>query len=120
MADATPPQLTLDPLASIGDPMREALDGIDLPAFVVDGAGSLRWANDAAHTLLGQHLAQLVVSLIPHLGGKATAYDTTLVDAEGARIPVRVSAATLRGPNGAAGVFALVVPTRESERPLRQ
>lgn len=120
MADTIQPHLNLDPLALVGKPMRDTLDGIHLPAFVVDRAGALRWANDAAHTLLGQHMGQLVVSLIPHLGGDAAAYDTTLVDAEGARIPVRVAAAPMRGTdNDLAGVFALAVPTREGERPVR-
>jgi len=120
MADTIQPPLNLDPLAFIGEPMRDALDGIDLPAFVVDRAGALRWANDAAHTLLGQHMGQLVVSLIPHLGGDAAAYDTTLVDAEGSRIAVRVAAAPLRAPdNDVAGVFAVAVPTHDSERPVR-
>jgi DNA-binding CsgD family transcriptional regulator len=113
MSDASRPDPLLDPLAFVGEHMRDALDGIDLPAFVADRAGTVRWANGASTLLIGARVGHSLVAVIPRVDGAPTAYDVTLVDAEGAQIVVRVRTSPLRGPDkDVVGLFGVAVPIR--------
>lgn len=113
MANAYRPDPMIDPLAFVGEHMRDALDGIDLPTFVADRAGTVLWANGASTTLIGAQVGHSLVAVIPHVDGEATSYDTTLVDADGSRIVFRVRTSPLRGPDkNVVGLFGVAIPIR--------
>jgi len=117
-------------LALIGEPFREALDGIDLPMYLVDRDGAVRWANRAAEQLLGKPVGRTLVSLVPHdirgsvqtqlarslVGGEATVGDVAVLAADGRRAALRVRSAPIRAGGRNVGVFSLAVPVYDARR----
>jgi DNA-binding CsgD family transcriptional regulator len=53
------PSPETDPLSLVGTAVLEALELIDLPAYVVDRKGRVRWANKAASRLTGERLEEV-------------------------------------------------------------
>jgi hypothetical protein len=54
----------IDPRALLGDAVSDALDAIDIPTYILDASGRLRWANEAAPALIGDRRGQ---SYLPRL-----------------------------------------------------
>lgn len=113
----------LDPLALLGAAFSEALDGVDVPAYILDIRGRLRWANLAAVRLVGDRRGQSYLSFVADdardrakdhfareiVGGLPTSYEGAAVDCAGQRVPLRISAAPLRDGGQTLGIFALAV-----------
>jgi DNA-binding NarL/FixJ family response regulator len=129
----------LDPLPLLGAAFSEALDGIDIPGYILDAAGRLRWANLAAIRLVGDRRGQLYLSFVADdardrakdhfarkiVGGLPTSYEVAVLDRAGQRVPLRISAAPLRDGRRVVGIFGLAVPVSDglaiaadSNRPL--
>jgi PAS domain S-box-containing protein len=128
MTERDRPKIDTDPLALVSANLRDALDGIDLPTYVFDRDGTLRWANHATSTLIGQRVGQSFLSFVPAdvrelvkaefarkiVGGGATAYELAVLDVDGCRVQLRVRSAPLRQRGGEiVGVFGLAVPLHE-------
>jgi PAS domain S-box-containing protein len=120
----------MDPLSLVGAAVLDALEFIDLPAYVIDREGTLRWANKAVSRLIGDRVGHSFLSFVASdsrprveaqfarkvVGGEATAYSFTVFDAAGRRACLRVHSAPLRRVDREiVGVFGLALP-RESRR----
>lgn len=120
----------MDPLSLVGAAVLDALEFIDLPAYVIDRKGTLRWANKAVSRLIGDRVGHSFLSFVSPdsrqrvraqfarkvVGGEATAYTFTVFDAAGRSARLRVHSAPLRRiDREIVGVFGLALP-RESRR----
>jgi hypothetical protein len=45
--------------------MRDALEQIDLPTYVIETDGTLQWANSARSTLIGERVGQSFLAAVP-------------------------------------------------------
>jgi PAS domain S-box-containing protein len=121
-----------DPLAVIGPDVRSVLDGVDLPAYIVDAGGTLSWANRAASMLLGDRVGESYLNFIPRdlrdrvrasfarkiVGGNATVFEVAVLNAEGDRVGFEVRSAPIRKADRIVGIFGLAVPLDERVRPV--
>jgi PAS domain S-box-containing protein len=120
----------MDPLSLVGTAVLDALEFIDLPAYVIDREGTLRWANKAVRRLVGDRVGHSILSFVSPdsrqrvkaqfarkvVGGEGTAYTCTVFDTAGRRARVLVHSAPLRRiDREIVGVFGLALP-RESMR----
>ena len=128
MDEPRPPSLNPDPVALVGAPVLEALQCIDLLAYVFDRRGTLCWANQPLTRLIGECVGQSFLSIVSPdtrqwakaqfarkiVGGEATAYTLTVFDSTGRRARLRVRSAPLRGADRQiVGVFGLALPAEE-------
>lgn len=116
-----------DPVALLGSAVIEAMNDLDVPIYVVDAAGTLRWANRATTKLIGKRCGQSYLSFIADdsrdrakdhfarkiVGGFPTAYDLAVVDQAGRRVPLRVRGAPLRSGGSVVGILGLAVPASD-------
>lgn len=114
-----------DPVALVGTAALDALELIDLPAYVIDRGGTLRWANKAVCRLIGDRIGHSFSSFVSAdtrqrveaqfarkvVCGEATAYTLTVLDPAGRRARLRVHSAPLRQiDREIVGVFGLALP----------
>lgn len=106
--------------------MLDALDLIDVPAYVIDRHGTLCWANRAITRLVGECVNDpLFTSVSPDarveveaqfarrvVGVEATSYVVTVIDSAGRRTQLHVHSAPLRRTvdGEILGFFGLAVP----------
>jgi len=64
MDESRRPSPLTDPLSLVGDAVLEALELIELPAYIVDRKGTLRWANRAASLLSADRTDEVKVHLL--------------------------------------------------------
>jgi PAS domain S-box-containing protein len=122
MTHSHPPE---DLLAVVSDGLRGALDGIDLPAYVIDREGTLRWANHATSMLIGDRIGQSFLNFLPAdvrervkaqfarkvVGGSSTVYQLAVLDLDGRRVELSVRSAPLRADGREiVGIFGVAVP----------
>jgi DNA-binding CsgD family transcriptional regulator len=128
------PSHDADPVALVGAAGLDALQGIDLLAYVFDRRGTLRWANHSLTRLIGDCVGRSFLSLVSPdtrqcaraqfarkiVGGEATAFTLTVFDSTGRRARLRVRSAPLRrADREIVGVFGLALPAAErQEGPL--
>jgi PAS domain S-box-containing protein len=111
-------------LQAIGGDVEEALERINVPSYVIDSSGVIRWLNPAAQRLVGDARGRQFTSVVAHedtrrarevfarnIAGTAdvTDADVVLVDESGARVPVEVSSVRLLRGDRVIGVFGQVV-----------
>jgi DNA-binding CsgD family transcriptional regulator len=132
MRDTTGDPAETDPLAVIGPDVRRVLDAVDLPAYIVDAAGTVSWVNCAAHVLLGDRVGEPYLNFIPHdlrervrasfarkiVGGNATVFEVAVLNVDGDRVGFEVRSAPIRNSDRIVGIFGLAVPLDEPERPV--
>jgi two-component system nitrate/nitrite response regulator NarL len=74
MAESRRPSPETDPLSLVGTAVLEALEVIEMPAYIVDRKGTVRWANRAASLLSGDRVdefeALLLVLALPRKAGE--------------------------------------------------
>jgi PAS domain S-box-containing protein len=108
--------------------VEQALHGVGVPSYVLDTTGVVRWINPAAERLLGDIRGRHYTSVVAPedrprarelftrkvLGTSATEAKGVLVATDGTRLPLEVSAVSLRSGERVVGVFGLVTgPTGE-------
>jgi len=108
-----------------------AVDELDVPAFVIDTSGRLRWLNGAARDIAGNAVGRPFVTLVSRtdrlrartvftrkLLGTTTATRArlTLVAADGSLVPAEVSSAAIRDDGRVVGVFGLATVLEPSRR----
>jgi PAS domain S-box-containing protein len=121
------PSLVTNPVLLVGAAALDALELIDLPAYVIDRSGTLRWANKAVRRLIGDRVGHSYLSFVSPdtrqrvkaqfarkvVCGEATAYTLTVFDPAGRRAHVRVRSAPLRRMDREIiGVFGLALPLK--------
>jgi PAS domain S-box-containing protein len=115
---------------SLGGDLEAALETVDVPAYVIDGSGVIRWLNDAAREWVGDVRGRQFTSVIApearrrsqqvfaqKMVGNATTTTAELVafDRDGERINVEVTSVPLIRGGHVVGVFGLV-PVVEVEQ----
>ena len=108
-----------------------ALEDVNVPSYVVDRFGIIRWLNPAAEKLVGdvrgrqqssvvapEYAREAKESFTRKVLGTERATDGTVVllDAQGARVQVQISSCPLYDGDRIVGVFGLV-PQREETAP---
>jgi DNA-binding CsgD family transcriptional regulator len=119
----------------VGVPVLDALESIDLLAYVFDPRGTLCWANKPLTCLIGERVGQSFLSLVSPetrqwakaqfarkvVGGESTAYTLTVFDSAGRRARLRVRSAPLRRADSEiVGVFGLALPAQERQAEARK
>ena len=112
-------------LDKIGGDIEDALENVNVPAYVIDVTGVIRWINPAARRLVGDVRGRQFTSVVAPedrrlakelfakkvLGTAAvTDADAVLFDAYGDRVPVEISSVPLKSGERVIGVFGHVLP----------
>jgi PAS domain S-box-containing protein len=110
-------------LEGLGHDVEEALEHINVPSYVLDDHGIIRWVNPAAERLVGDVRGKLFTSVVaPEEKSRAqdefakkvygtaatTDADVVLLDESGVRMMVEVHSVRLRRGDRVVGVFGYV------------
>jgi PAS domain S-box-containing protein len=121
-----------DELKSLGSDVEDAIDRVRVPAYVIDKHGIIRWLNPAARKLVGDVRGRQLTSVVApeetrrareiftrNLVGPPDGSDNkgVLLDADGERVSVEVSAVPLRSGGHVIGVFGQIKDVEEAEPP---
>jgi PAS domain S-box-containing protein len=119
-------------LEAIGGDVQDAINRVRVPAYVIDPHGIIRWLNPAARKLVGDVRGRQLTSVVApeetrrareiftrNLVGPPAGSDNkgVLLDADGERVSVEVSAVPLRGGGHVIGVFGQIKDVEEGEPP---
>jgi len=131
MHDSRRPSPETDPVSLVGAAALDALELIDLPAYVIDRNGTLRWANTAVSRLIGERVGNSFFSFVSSDTrqrveeqfarkvdcGEATVYTLTVFNTAGRRTQIRVHSAPLRQiDREIVGVLGLALPRGVGKR----
>ena len=107
-------------LEALGNDVEEALEHINVPSYVIDETGIIRWINPAAERLVGNVRGRQFASVVApeektraqqefakkvYGGATTTDADIVLVDDAGKRVMVEVHSVRLRRGDRVVGVF---------------
>jgi PAS domain S-box-containing protein len=119
-------------LESIGGDVEDAIGRVRVPAYVIDRHGIIRWLNPAARKLVGDVRGRQLTSVVApeetrrareiftrNLMGPPSGSDNSaiVIDADGERITVEVSAVPLTRGGHVIGVFGQVKDIEEADPP---
>lgn len=119
-------------LKDIGGDVETALEKVNVPSYVIDVSGVIRWLNPAAVRLVGDCRGRQFTSVVApeqkrysrevfaqKIAGtiESTDAETVLIDADGNRIDVEVSSVTLRRGHRLIGVFGQIPQWTEEAAP---
>jgi PAS domain S-box-containing protein len=117
---------------SIGGDVEDAIGRVRVPAYVIDSQGIIRWLNPAAKKLVGDVRGRQLTSVVApeetrrardvftrNLMGPLSGSDNSvvLIDADGERISVEVSAVPLTRGGHVIGVFGQIKDIDEDDPP---
>jgi PAS domain S-box-containing protein len=120
-------------LESLGIEVEDAIERVRVPSYMIDQHGIIRWLNPAAIKLVGDVRGRQLTSVVApeetrrareifarNLVGPRSGSDNkaVIVDANGDRMAVEVSAVPLRSGGHVIGVFGQVKDLDEGEPPL--
>ena len=122
--------MPISDLKKIGADVEDALEHINVPSYVIDADGVIRWLNAAGRHIVGDVVGKQFTSLVApeqklkarehfarRILGAAGDTSVVVVDRTGARIGVELSAVPLRQGEKIIGVFGQVSDVIE-EPPL--
>jgi PAS domain S-box-containing protein len=107
----------------MGADLEGALDHVNVPSYVIDRAGVVRWMNEAARALVGDQVGRQFTSVVAPedtrrarelfarkiLGNtEVTDAPVAVVDGAGGRVAVEISSVPLRKGEHVVGVFGQV------------
>jgi PAS domain S-box-containing protein len=119
-------------LEAIGGDVEDAISRVRVPAYLIDRHGIIRWLNPAAQKLVGDVRGRQLTSVVApeetrrareiftrNLVGPPDGSDNkgVLLDADGERVSVEVSAVPLRSGGHVIGVFGQIKDVEEGEPP---
>jgi PAS domain S-box-containing protein len=122
----------VDALKAIGGDVERALEQVNVPSYVIDRVGVVRWMNRAARALVGDQVGRQFTSVVAPeetrrarelfarkiLGGtEVTDARVVVVDIEGAHLAVEISSVPLRRGEHVIGVFGQVSDVVEEPQP---
>ncbi len=120
-------------LHDIGGDVESALERVNVPSYVIDPHGVIRWVNPAARRLVGDVRGRQFTSVVSteetrrakevfarNIAGTQQHHDheVVLLDAEGERVSVEISSVPLYSGHSIVGVFGQVVDVDEDEPPV--
>jgi PAS domain S-box-containing protein len=115
-------------LRGIGGDLEAALETVNVPSYVIDPTGVIRWINPAARRLVGDVRGRQFTSVVAaedtrrarehfarKIAGSARVTDAqvVLVDADGGRVQVDVSSCALMDGHRLVGVFGQISDVEE-------
>ena len=121
-----------DELKSLGSDVEDAINRVRVPSYVIDKHGIIRWLNPAARKLVGDVRGRQLTSVVApeetrrakeiftrNLLGPPDGSDNkgVLINADGERVSVEVSAVPLRSGGHVIGVFGQVKGVEEEDAP---
>lgn len=110
-------------LKAMGADVEGALDHVNIPSYVIDNAGVVRWINEAGRRIVGDQVGRQFTSVVApedtrrarelfarKLLGNTDVTDApvTVVDTQGNRTAVEISSVPLRQGEHVIGVFGQV------------
>lgn len=120
--------MTMSDLRGIGGDFETALETVNVPSYVIDPTGVIRWINPAARRLVGDVRGRQFTSVVApedtrrareHFARKivgserVTDAQVVLVDADGGRVQVDVSSCALMDGHRLVGVFGQISDIEE-------
>ena len=123
--------MPLDTLRAMGADIEGALERINVPTYVLDRVGVVRWMNEAARNLVGEQVGRQFTSVVAPeetrrarelfarkiLGNtEVTDASIVVVDADGAHVSVEISSVPLKRGEHVVGVFGQVLDILEEPR----
>ena len=115
--------MTVEALEAMGADVEGTLEHVNVPSYVIDRAGVVRWMNRAAREAVGDRVGRQFTSVVAPeetrrarelfarkiLGNtQVTDAPVVVVDAEGGRVAVEISSVPLRQGEHVVGVFGQV------------
>jgi len=122
----------VEALRAMGADLEGALEHINVPSYVIDRVGVIRWMNEAARLRAGDQVGRQFTSVVHpedtrrardlftrKVIGNATVTDgaVSIVDDAGVRISVEVSSVPLKRGDHVVGVFGQVTDVVEEPHP---
>jgi PAS domain S-box-containing protein len=113
----------VDALRAMGADMESALEDVNVPSYVIDRSGIVRWMNRAARAIVGDHVGRQFTSVVAPeetrrarelfarkiVGNtKVTDAQVVVVDTAGQHLAVEISSVPLRQGEHVVGVFGQV------------
>jgi PAS domain S-box-containing protein len=126
------PRVPVEQLKAMGADVETALEGVNVPSYVIDREGVVRWMNTSARRLVGEHVGRQFTSVVApeetrrarelfarKVLGNADVTDAqvVVVDTAGQHIAVEISSVPLRRGEHVVGVFGQVSEVLEEPRP---
>jgi PAS domain S-box-containing protein len=120
--------MPVDALRAMGGDLEDALDHVNVPTYVLDRAGLVRWMNDAARALVGDQVGRQFTSVVApeetrrarelfarKIVGNAKVTDASMVvvDPNGAHLGVEISSVPLKQGQHVVGIFGQVTSVIE-------
>jgi PAS domain S-box-containing protein len=118
-------------LRAMGVDAEAALERVNVPSYVIDRGGVVRWMNEVARRRVGEQVGRQFTSVVApedrrrareifmrKVMGNTEVTDAAVVvvDAEGAHVPVEISSVPLRRGEHVVGVFGQVSDVLEEPR----
>ena len=119
-------------LEAIGGEVEDAIERVRVPAYVIDRHGMIRYLNPAARKLVGDVRGRQLTSVVApeetrrareifarNLMGPRAGSDNkgVVIDADGERVSIEVSAVPLQSGGRVIGVFGQVLDVEEDNPP---
>lgn len=115
-------------LASLDVDVEGALEQVNVPSYVIDRDGVIRWLNGAARRLVGDQVGRQFTSVVAPeetrrareifarnlLGARKPSSSVVVLDDGGRRVEVEVSGVPLRRGDVVVGMFGQVADIREA------
>jgi PAS domain S-box-containing protein len=124
--------MPVDALRAMGADLEAALEGVNVPSYVIDRMGVVRWMNEASQKLVGDQVGQQFTSVVaPEETRRArelfarkvlgntdvTDAQVAVVDTVGRHLSVEISSVPLRRGEHVIGVFGQVSDVLEEPQP---
>jgi PAS domain S-box-containing protein len=124
--------MPIDALRAMGADVEAALEGVNVPSYVIDRMGVVRWMNEASRKLVGDQVGQQFTSVVaPEETRRArelfarkvlgntdvTDAQVAVVDTAGRHLAVEISSVPLRRGEHVIGVFGQVSDVLEEPQP---
>jgi PAS domain S-box-containing protein len=124
--------MPVDALRAMGADLEAALEGVNVPSYVIDRMGVVRWMNEASRKLVGDQVGQQFTSVVaPEETRRArelfarkvlgntdvTDAQVAVVDTVGRHLSVEISSVPLRRGEHVIGVFGQVSDVLEEPQP---
>jgi PAS domain S-box-containing protein len=122
----------VEALKAMGADVETALEHVNVPSYVIDRVGIVRWMNQAARALVGDRVGRQFTSVVApedtrrarELFARKIVGNTEVTDAslivlgpDGARVAVEISSVPLRHGEHVVGVFGQVSDVLEDPQP---
>ena len=122
----------MEALKAMGADLEGALDHVNVPSYVIDRVGVVRWMNRAARARVGDRVGRQFTSVVAPedtrrardlfaskiLGNtEVTDAPVTVLDSDGGRVAVEISSVPLRQGEHVVGVFGQVSDLLEEPEP---